>query len=166
MSCSQQQETSGKIEVIENYNDQKELIEKGFLKDGKKVGAWTTFHTGKDAGRIHTIKNYIDDKVYGTSLTFSNRGQLTHEANYVNDVLNGRSAKYQWGVTIEEMEYKDGLLTGEYKQYYQNNRKLQKLAHYKEGKLHGKYEYYSEDGKKVMDYLYKDGEKVSGDMIE
>lgn len=166
VGCQENQQSSSQIETIINTNKQGEMVEKGFLRGGKKNGAWTTFHTGKDAGRIKTIKHYIDDKLYGTVLTFNNRGQLTNETNYVAGKKDGRSAKYQWGVRVEEMEYKNDLLNGVYKSYYRNNRKLQKLAHYKEGKLHGKYEYYNEEGDKVMAYEYVEGEKIEGGIVE
>jgi len=39
-------------------------------------------------------------------------------------------------------------------------------AEYKNGKQDGMYKYYDEDGKVVMEYVYKDGEKVSGGMKE
>jgi antitoxin component YwqK of YwqJK toxin-antitoxin module len=164
--CQQAQQDAGELETVVNTKEQGEMVEKGFMRNGMKNGPWTTFHTGKDAGRIHTIQHFIDGKLYGTALTFNNRGQLTNETNYEAGKKNGRSAKYQWGVTVEEMEYKDDLLDGVYKAYYRNNRKLQKLAHYKDGQLHGKYEYYNEDGKKVMDYEYVDGEKLEGGMVE
>ncbi|MCB0663139.1 MAG: hypothetical protein KDC24_10390 [Saprospiraceae bacterium] len=163
--CQSASQDNATLQEVVNKNNQDEIIETGYMRNGKKTGPWTTYYDGKDAGRLKSVKHYIDGELYGAALVFNNRGQLTDENHFVAGKKNGRSAKYQWGVTVEEMNYKNDLLDGLYQSYYRNNRKPQKVAHYKEGKLDGLYEYYNEEGKKVMEYEYVDGEKVEGGMV-
>ena len=49
---------------------------------------------------------------------------------------------------------------------YYSNGKVREEIDYQEGLQHGKYNHYNEDQKLDMQYEYKDGEKVSGGMVQ
>ena len=51
----------------------------------------------------------------------------------------------------------------QYEQFYENsNGAIQIETVYKNGKQDGIYRYYDKEGNTVMEYEYKDGEKVAG----
>jgi antitoxin component YwqK of YwqJK toxin-antitoxin module len=60
----------------------------------------------------------------------------------------------------------DGLLDGNYKKYYDGTDKVQQEMNYKNNKLDGDVIYYNEQGIATMKYIYKNGEKVSGGLVE
>ncbi len=150
--------------VKKNGNGQ--LVEEGYVLDGKKSGTWTSYHLGEEIIRVKSISNYAAGKKNGLHMEFSNRGQLELHANYLNDVLDGQSLKFKFGTRVEEeSNYKNGKLHGTYKMYHGNG-KTQKEINYKDGVQHGAFRYYNEEEQMTLEYEYKDGEKVSGGIVK
>lgn len=139
------------------------LTEQGFLVNGAKDGTWTTYHP---ENKIKIITNYIDGKKNGIHMELTNRGQIELLANYTNDQYDGPYAKYKFGRPQEEMTYVNGKLDGEMKVYFNSGGKLQKLITYKNGVQDGPLKFYDEEGNVTLEYTYKNGEKVSGGIVE
>ncbi|MBT8189766.1 MAG: hypothetical protein HKN67_12075 [Saprospiraceae bacterium] len=142
-----------------------QLIEQGFISGGKRNGVWITYYDGEHAGKIKTMASYSDGLLSGPYLELSNRGQIETEVNYANNKYNGRFAKYKFGRAQQESFYKDNQLDGPYREYSSNG-KLQKEIYYKGGVQHGMMRYFNEEGQTTVQYEYKNGEKISGGMID
>lgn len=142
-----------------------QMIEEGYVSGGKRNGTWMTFYDGDHKGKIKTIASYSDGLLSGPYLELSNRGQIEKEVNYANNQYNGRFASYKFGRVEQESFYKDNKLDGTFKQF-DSKGKLQKEINYKDGLQHGMMRYYNEEGRVTVQYDYKNGEKVSGGMID
>ncbi|NNF33210.1 MAG: hypothetical protein HKN68_03830 [Saprospiraceae bacterium] len=140
------------------------VIENGIIKDGMKDGPWMTYYTD-ERGHIKTLTNYIDGVKNGVSIEFNSRGQVEKREAFINNQLHGMVAVYKLGRPSTATEYKYGQFHGKHIEYYQAGG-IQKLVEFKNGKQDGILRYFDEEGKITLEYEYKDGEKVSGGMIE
>jgi antitoxin component YwqK of YwqJK toxin-antitoxin module len=142
-----------------------DIVETGYVSNGKRNGVWLTFYQAENAGKIKTMASYSDGILSGPYLEYSNRGQIETEVYYENNMYNGRFATYKFGRMEKEMNYIDNQLDGKSMEY--NNRgEIQKEVNFKNGKQHGLMRYYNDEGEVVMEYEYKNGEKISGGMVE
>lgn len=73
---------------------------------------------------------------------------------------------YKYGKVVEERYYENGKLEGTAKTYDDRTFKLKQEAQYKNGLQHGYFKYYDENGNVTLEYEYKNGEKVSGGIVE
>lgn len=141
------------------------LIEKGYISNGKRNGIWLTYYDGNHAGKVKSIASYSDGILNGPYYELSNRGQIEKEINYANNQYEGKYAVYKYGRVTQEASYSGNQLNGAFKEYY-NDGKVQKEINYKDGKQHGLMRYYNEDGDVTVEYEYKNGEKIRGGMVE
>lgn len=140
------------------------IVEQGALLNGLKNGTWSTYHA--DNGRVKSITSYIKGKKNGPHLEFTNRGQIELNANYVDDIFDGKYAAYKFGTRpVKEIDYKMGKIHGFYRDYHASNGKLQKEIEYKDGVQHGTFRQYNDEEKLIMEYVYENGEKVSGGVV-
>lgn len=142
------------------YDEQGNLLEIGYVESGVKVGGWVTYHPQKMFPQ--QLINYKDGKQTGLYMEFNEGGITERIANYQNNELHGPSAKYRFSRLEELAEYKNGKLDGVFKSYRIQDGKLQTSAEYKNGVQDGYYRTYNEDGRVTTEYLYKNGEQVSG----
>lgn len=153
------------IQIAKKVDKDNVLIERGYLSGGVKNGTWISYYTGKNEGRIKTMSNYTNGKLNGPYLEFSNRGQIEKKVNYLNNVYDGLFATFKNGRAVKEVVYSNGKLNGSYKEYDKRGN-LQKVSNYKNDQLDGKVSFYNPEGELVMEYVYENGEKVSGGIIE
>ncbi len=138
------------------------ILEKGPVLDGLRNGTWIKY---ADDGRIQLLSSYLDGALNGPVLSFSKRGQIDEKAYYRNNLYHGPRVTYRFGRPQVEENYVDNTLDG-IKRKYHNNGKIQEEIEYKMGVQDGIYRYYDDQGNMTLDYLYKDGEKVSGGIVE
>lgn len=139
------------------------LIESGYLLNGSKTGAWTTYHPEKNLPE--TIMNFANGNATGLYLEFNDRGQIELMANYKNNQLDGPWGKYRFGRPTQTAFYKDGNLHGMYKEYNERDGKIRKEIHYKDGEYDGPYRFFNEKGDITVEYTYENGEKKGGGMV-
>lgn len=144
------------------YANDTTLLEEGQVLNGLRQGTWLTYYP---SGRIQLLSSYRDDQLNGVVLRFDERGQITEKTYYKNDLYHGPRVTYRFGRPQQEMNYVENLLDG-IKNVYQANGKLQQEIEYRMGKQDGIYRYYDDNGNVTLDYVYKDGEKVSGGIVE
>lgn len=149
--------------IATKYDASGILLEEGLMIDGVKTGTWITYHP--DTKFPATVTSYEGGMNNGPYMEFNERGQLSLRATYRNNLLHGPWAKYSFGRTEEEAAYKDGQLHGIYRAYQKRNGKLQSEAEYKNGVQDGIYRFYNEEGEVTLEYQFKNGEKVSGGII-
>ncbi len=154
---------NGTKQVIKKDGDGN-LLESGFTYNGSKTGAWLTYFTGKDAGRMKTMASYTSGILNGPYFEFNNRGQIESESNYVDNKYHGKVISYKFGRPLIVKTYSRGELNGLSTDYYSDG-VVQKETNFKNGKQDGSMKWYNEDGKMTMQYEYKNGEKVSGGII-
>lgn len=140
------------------------ILEEGMLYNGQKVGAWIEY--GTDGSFPSKLTTFADGKYNGTYLEFNTRGHITLRATYSNNQLDGPWAAYSFGRVEKQAQYKDGELDGQYLEYNKKTGNLQKEVNYKDGKQHGAYRFYDEEGNVMLEYMYRNGEKVEGGVVE
>lgn len=140
-----------------------ELYEEGFVKNGKKEGTWTTYYP--ETGYIQSIASYTNGVLMGPYIEFDERGRINRQIGYENNLLSGKMGEFKNGRPVKTMEYLNGLLDGTLREY-NNKSQVIKEAEYRKNQLDGKVSQYNEDGKLVLEYIYKNGEKISGGIIE
>lgn len=150
--------------LAEKRNADGKLVESGRLRGDVKDGAWVTYHPDSEVPA--TVADYVNGNFSGTYQTFNTRGQLEMIASYINNQLHGKYAKYKFGRKTEEGEYLNGQQTGTWIEYFNNKDQPQKLQTFANGKLNGPFRYYDEEGNVTLEYDYKDGEKVSGGIVQ
>ena len=134
------------------------------MLNGKKVGAWLTYHPGGEYPA--KLITYVNGNYHGPYYEYNDRGQITLKAHYRNNKLDGDWASYSFGRPKKKAQYNDGQLDGQYLEYDLRSGKLQKEINYKDGKQHGMFRFYDPEGNIMMEYEYKDGEKVDGGVVE
>lgn len=140
------------------------IIEEGMLQGGTKIGTWITYHP--EGNFPAKLIAYADGRYNGTYLEFNQRGHLTLRATYKNNKLHGPWSTYSFGRIEKKANYEEGQLHGQYLEYGKRTGKLQKEINYKNGVEHGTYRFYDEEGEVMLEYEYRDGEKVEGGVVE
>ena len=150
--------------VAERYDDQGKLLEKGYLFEGKKMGAWIEYN--EKFLFPQKISHFINDNFYGPYTEFNLQGQVSLMANYKDNLLDGPWTSFRISRPTVEAFYKNGKLEGVYKEYDYKNGKLQKEIYYVNGLEDGLYRFYNPDGVITMEYQYKKGERISGGIVD
>ncbi len=151
------------VQKVTLTNRDGKLREQGFMLNGKRTGMWLIFERSDVFPQ--KIISYQNDMYNGPYFEFTERGQMTMKANYLNNKLDGYFARYKFSKEVVTANYINGKLSGEYREYDERKNFLTKIENYKDDQLHGKVQYYNEDGIVIMEYEYKNGKKVSGGMI-
>ncbi len=139
------------------------LVESGYTVNGKKNGTWMTYHD--DNGRIKTLQAWVDGQLNGPTLTFNNRGQIEQKAEYKGGIYSGAVASYKFGRLEKMTPYVNGKIEGMYEEYNQKG-KLFKQVEFKNGLQDGLLKTFNEEGEVTTEYVYKNGEKISGGMVK
>jgi len=87
-------------------------------------------------------------------------------ATYKDNKLNGSWGELRFGRPEMTANYKDGELDGIRREYDYSTGKLLKEASFKAGQLDGLVRDYDEEGRVMVEYMYREGEKISGGVIE
>lgn len=141
-----------------------DIIEAGFLLDGKKHGTWTTYN--QDSKAPEKIMSYIDGALNGPYIEMDAQGRFALIANYKANVLHGFYGKYRIGRPELTANYVDGALDGVMAEYDYRSNKIKQEVSYKMGLKDGYLRYFNEEGKITLEYLYKDDERISGGIVE
>lgn len=136
-------------------------IQEGYVMNGRKNGIWIDYSSD---GKISVIQHFVQGNLSGPHLNLDNRGQLTSRMDYKNGVYDGIVGTYKFGRPLEEIPYVNGKITGVMKKYYDNT-KLMEEAEYKDNLQDGYYRHYNAEGTMDLEYFYKNGEKVSGGIV-
>ena len=144
------------------YGPGQSILSKGTTLQGIKNGAWMTYFP--ETAKIQTLNNYVNGKKNGIELELNDRGQIIAMTEFKNDELHGLSAKYRFGRPLEETNYKEGKMHGPFA-IYDDNGKIQRRGSFNNGKQDGILQYYDEQGNVTLEYVYKNGEKISGGIV-
>ena len=153
----------GGAQLVTYQDDNLYFLANGAVINGVRNGSWVTYHP--NTNKIKTITNYINGEKNGVEISMNDRGQIESMIGYKNNVLHGVKANYQFGRPTDETTYKDGKIDGPFA-VYNGQAQLQKKGFFKNGKQDGKLTFYDEKGNVTLEYEYKDGEKISGGIVE
>ncbi len=155
----------GQIQKAIAADSNGKVTEEGEVLNGAKTGAWISYYPSE--GRVKRITNYINGKKNGLHMTFSGRGHVELQCFYTEDQLDGPYMTFRNSSRKKiETTYKMGVLNGKYIEYNDRNNKILKEMVYNNGKLDGQFKQYNDEGILVMEYQYKDGEKISGGIVK
>lgn len=153
------------LELAKAYNDKTgSITSEGPIAGGMREGTWITYHTGRDTGKIKTITNYYKGQKTGIELELATNGSVNKRVDFDGGVINGIYAEYKYNRPLKYAEYTQGKLDGVYKTFYSNG-KLQQMTEYKDDKKEGKSVFYNEEEQIIMEYVYKNGDQVSGGKV-
>lgn len=140
-----------------------QMAVEGFILDNKKTGQWVEY---SNEGYITSIENYIEGLLEGPSIKLSYRGQIDQRSNYHRGQLHGMQFNYKYGKVLKESNYSNGKLDGMVRSFDDKTFKVRQEIEYKDGLQHGYFRNYDENGAVNLEYIYKNGEKVSGGIVE
>lgn len=140
------------------------VTEAGYLLNGLKQGTWTNY--GNESAAPEKIVSYIDGALNGPYIEMDQQGRYALLANYKNNILHGPWVKYRIGRPEQTANYIDGQLDGTLAEFDFRNGKIKQEVNYKMGVQHGPLRYFNEEGKVTLEYIYEDGERVSGGIVE
>lgn len=150
--------------IASRYNPEGALLESGIMRNGMKNGTWTYY--GAETDFPLKVISFVENQYNGAYMEFNDRGQAELMATYKNNMLHGPWGKFRFGRPEMTANYVDGELDGVLREYDFRNGKLKKEASYKAGQLDGLVRDYDEEGQVMVEYMYRDGEKISGGAIE
>lgn len=139
------------------------MLSEGMVDGNVQHGLWMTYHPD-ETNKVHTITNYVNGVMNGPYMEFNKRGQIEKRVTYLNNQIHGLYAEYKFGRPLKEYIYDNGVLNGVSKEYSDRG-KLVKETSYKNGELHGTTSQYDEEGNVVLQYEYKNGNKISGGIV-
>jgi len=128
------------------------------IVNGYRDGIDTSYFSN---GCRQSIQAYAMGKLNGKSTVFYESGRKEREINHVNNLLQGTYILFddnERNDTIELHTYKNNLMDGVQKYYYQGS-KLGKMVFYKAGLQDGPHITYTDSGKVEMRLSYKQGKK-------
>jgi antitoxin component YwqK of YwqJK toxin-antitoxin module len=126
--------------------------------DGYRDGTDTSYFKN---GCRQSIQSFKLGKLNGKSTVFYESGKKEREISHVNNMIQGEFILFENNEkndTIEYHTYKNNLMDGPQKYYYENS-KLGKHVYYKAGLLDGPHTTYTDSGKVEMKLHYKQGKK-------
>ena len=136
--------------------------QEGYTLNGNKTGTWLTYHSD---GRIKMVESFVNNQLDGVQLELDQRGQIIKKAYYQSGQLDGPSSTYKFGRPQEIIPYRMGTVDGTVQRFYVNGKKMEEIQ-FKSGKQDGYYRHYNEQEQMDLEYVYKNGEKVSGGMVD
>ena len=169
------------------YHDNGNRNCEGNYKNDEPIGKWKFFHHENE--NIYYITNYKKGIEVGEKIEYNLEGQLKRkfvvnnsikdgyyieydkndsskiiqEGEYKNDKLNGEWKVYESEQVVISKMYVDDKLDGDWLEFYLNSKK-KLISKYKNNKLHGEYIKFNEFDKISEKSLYKNG-KLSGDFL-
>lgn len=151
------------VKRMEKFDGNNILLESGEMLNDMKTGTWTTYHPD---GRIKSISTYINGKLDGVFVNFTERGHVQLQTFYKDGLLHGSYTTYNSGTRkSEERFYNMGKLDGISRQY-DNLGKIQKEIGFKNDIQHGIFKQYDPEGNVMLEYEYDNGEQIRGGIVE
>ncbi len=133
----------------------------GYVRQGKKDGVWITYYP--ERRKIERIEPYHQGQLHGRVKEFSLNGNMTLDAAYKNGQKHGTYREYKFGYPLALAEFENGQLEGERYIYFSDKENLgtvQQKIEYRNGKKNGLHQYFNDKNEVVLEYRYKDGERL------
>lgn len=127
----------------------------GWYVNQLKDSVWT-YYSDFDAS-VRIREPYLEGKLNGLSYSYYPNGQISEEVEWKQNVKDGAWKQYfKNGALRLSGYYENGLLQGPYEVYLSNNT-IEIRGSYLEGKSHGMWRFYDENGEEVYALEYVNG---------
>lgn len=103
-----------------------------------------------------TFSNYRNDTLHGIYFVIDRLGDTVVYGNYISGKMSGKWSKFKSGKISEEINYNNGVVSGEKRNFYPNGQ-LSYIASFTDGKLNGKEILYYKNGLVEKESNFKDG---------
>lgn len=150
------------ISIATKLDEQKRVIERGVLKNGKRNGSWTEYYV---SGNPKVVTSYVDGQRNGMIIEYDKNARTTKIANFVNNEFNGRYREFVSYIPVRDSYFKNGKFHGLHKEYNEQG-KLFKDVMFDNGVQNGPMNFYNDGGVITASFMYKDGEKVDGGIVK
>ncbi len=159
--------TNGNPERVNHYLDGKLDGETIYLDRNGNTTKIEHYKNGKKNGVEHIIvdnmlkeeNNYVDDVLQGITKKFDKQF-LVEEIAYENGKRNGISKRYLENGSWSELNYKNDLLNGTAKSFYPD-KKIAEIVNYADNQRNGLAEKFNQNGIRISSENYKNG-KLEG----
>jgi antitoxin component YwqK of YwqJK toxin-antitoxin module len=142
-----------------------------FFKSGKPAAEGLYVNQVKDSvwtyyseydGSVRIRESYLDGKLEGVTRRYYPSGEISEEVEWKQNVKDGPWKQYyENGAPRLSGTYKNGLLQGLYEVYF-SNKAIKIRGTYVENKSHGTWSFYNEKGEEIYSLEYING--VPADM--
>jgi antitoxin component YwqK of YwqJK toxin-antitoxin module len=158
---------NGKLTRSQMYHHSGYMMAQGKYVNKEKDSTWVYYD---DRGIISYQESYKLGKLDGQKVYFfepkDNNLRVARYEYYKNGVLNGEFKEYYENSKLkQEGNYRDGNIDGVVKHYYPSG-KIQKVCRYRYAVKHGMWIFYAEDGKEEGTKLYWEGKLLKGEARE
>lgn len=133
----------------------------GYVREGQQDGVWIYYYP--DRRKIQRIEPYHMGELHGLVKEFSLNGNQTLIAEYKDGKQDGVYKEYKFGYPLVTATFADGQLDGTQEIYFSDKDNLgtvQQKIEYRKGVKHGVHQYYNDKGDVVLEYEYKDGQRI------
>ena len=103
---------------------------------------------------IRYHRNYWNGVLHGMQCSFTDEGTLVKTETYTKGTLNGRQCTYSNGYLVTDINYSNGVLSGESRTNYPTSSFPQQIIQYANGKKNGEGKYYYAGNFIMTEYTY------------
>jgi len=148
-------ETGGKRSYVYLFYNSSKPSAEGWYVDQVKDSVWTYY--SEFDGSVRFREPYLDGKLHGLIRSYYPGGEISEEVEWKQNVKEGAWKQYYInGVPRLSGHFKNGLLQGSYEVYFSDNT-IKIRGSYLENKSHGTWRFYDETGKEVYVLEYVKG---------
>ncbi len=141
---------------FEQYDEDGDPITKLFYRQGKLNGRGEFY----DNKHLAVVVNYVDNKLHGTTQSFTPHGQVLSEITFENGEQTGPLRSYSdEGAKTADMNYYKGILQGGWQAYYPSGELLMQGS-YNEGSKEGTFVTYYDTGTASHVAHYQNGKLI------
>ena len=147
----------------EDYYENSQLWNKGTYTDGERHGPWESYH---ENGQLGWREIYKDGELDGPYESYFENGQLRNKTTYTAGEYEGvREVYFANGQVRHIQVYRAGVREDGRVDTYWENGQLESTGLFKDAKREGPYESYHENGQLNEKGTHKDGEPC-GEWVE
>ena len=145
------------VTSIFSYED--ELKAKGNYVNGLADGEWL-FYMETERERLSYSYTYKNGKLNGVSKFYEMRSNPVKEETYLDGILT-ESREYFFNGSLQSSSfYKDGLRTGRWEVYHNEDKVLRSFTNYELNVKEGEYKVYFNNGKVARSGVYKNNNPI------
>lgn len=152
------------------YHENGQVMSSGIYRNLKKDSTWVNFTPG---GKLSTTEEYKNDKLHGLTKVYfvteeikSTGPVVVTKKNYENGLLQGEYIEYfMTGVIKVKGKYVNNKQDGAWEEFHLNGKRAITYR-YNSGKKHGYQIAYDENGKRLGELFYYNGILIEGERLE
>jgi len=145
----------GKRSYVYHFYSSGKPAAEGWYLNQAKDSVWTYY--SEFDGSLRIREPYLDGKLNGVARSYYTGGEISEEVEWKQNIKDGAWKQYYInGVPRLSGHYKNGLLQGSYELYFSDNT-IKVRGGYLDNKSNGTWRYYDESGKEVYALEYVNG---------